>query len=39
VIEKPQQSPLMNGRQDALVDRRIHVGRGRMPYYMNWASH
>jgi hypothetical protein len=24
----------MNGRQDALMDRRIHIGRGGMPYYM-----
>src|SRR5579864_333871 len=39
VIEKPQQSLLMNGGQDALMNSRIDASRGRMSYYMNWASH
>ena len=39
VIEKPEQSLLMNGRQDALMNSRIDCGRSRMPYYTNWASH
>jgi len=39
VIEKPQQSLLMNGRQDALMNARIDCGRSRMPYYADWASH
>jgi hypothetical protein len=38
-IGKPQQASFMDGREDALVDRRIHIVRGRMPYYTNWASH
>jgi len=38
-IGKPQQASFMDRRQDALMDRRIHIGRRRMPYYMNWASH
>ena len=33
-IGKSQQAPLMNGRQDILMSSSIHVGRGRMPYYM-----
>ena len=39
VIEKPQQSLLMNGCQDELMNGRIYVGRRRVPYYMNWAFH
>lgn len=39
VIEKPEQSLLMNGRQDALMNARIDCSRSRMPYYTNWASH
>jgi hypothetical protein len=38
-IGEPQQTSLMNGRQDALMNARIDCGRGRMPYYTNWASH
>src|SRR5690242_10554336 len=38
-IDKPQQALLMNGRQDMLMDSSVHIGRGRMPYYTNWASH
>src|SRR5690242_1558407 len=34
VIEKPQQSLLMNGRQNTLMDREIHAGGSRMPHYM-----
>ena len=38
-IDKPQQASLMDRRQDALMDSSVHIGRGRMPYYTNWASH
>lgn len=34
VIEKPQQSLLMNGRQDELMNGRINIGRRGMPHYM-----
>src|SRR6478735_319540 len=33
-ISKPQQASLMNSRQDVLMDRGIHIGGCRMPYYM-----
>jgi hypothetical protein len=34
-IDKPQQAPLMDRRQDALMNSSAHIGRGRMPYYTN----
>jgi len=33
-IGKSQQASLMNGGQDTLMDRGVHIRRGRMPYYM-----
>lgn len=38
-IGKPQQTLLVNRGQDGLVNSSIHLSRGRMPYYMDWASH
>ncbi len=34
-IGKAQQAFPVDGREDTLVDPRIHIGRGRMPYYTN----
>ena len=39
VVEKPQQSFLKNGCQDALMNSRIDCRRSRMPYYTNWTMH
>jgi hypothetical protein len=38
-IGKPQQALFMDRRKDMLMDSRIHIGRRRMPYYMQRASH